>query len=56
VWECEGTVRGWQLTVLTEAPTSRPLAVKVIKDQEQGVLWTRALRMQTPAKVAAARA
>ena len=45
---------GWQLNGRTEARTSRPLAVKVIKDQEQGVLWMRALRMPMPANVAGA--
>jgi hypothetical protein len=47
-------VSGWQLIMRTEARTGRPLAVKGIQDQAQGVLWTRALRMPTPAKVAGA--
>jgi hypothetical protein len=47
-------VPGWQLIVRTEVHTSRPRAVKVVQDQEPGVLWRRALRLQTPAKVAGA--
>jgi hypothetical protein len=47
-------VPGWQLIMRTEARAGRPVAVKGIQDQAQGVLWTRALRMPTPAKVAGA--
>jgi hypothetical protein len=52
--EREGTASGWQLSVLFEARTSMPPAVKGVQDQGQGVLWRRALRKQTPAKVAGA--
>jgi hypothetical protein len=52
--EREGTVFGWQLSLRTEARSSRPPAATVVKDQEQGVLWRRTLRTQTPAKVAGA--
>jgi hypothetical protein len=47
-------VPDWQLIGRTEARTSRPPAVKVVKDQEQGGLWRRALCLPTPTKVARA--
>jgi hypothetical protein len=52
--EREGTVFGWQLSLRTEARTSRPPAATVVKDQEQGVLWRRTLCRPTPTKVAGA--
>jgi hypothetical protein len=47
-------VSGWQLSVLIVARTRLSLAMKVVQDQEQKVLWRRALHMQTPARVGGA--
>jgi hypothetical protein len=47
-------VPGWQRIVRTEVHASRPRAVKVVQDQGPGVLWRRALRLPTLAKVAGA--
>jgi hypothetical protein len=48
VREREVPVSGWQLIGRSEARTSMAPAVKVVKNQVQGVLWMRALRMPTP--------